>query len=121
MAMGELDALTLTNSDRSAYIRSLELLKPFGTPLEMAVMQFTEAAKILDGASLVDAARFYAKRHSKHIVPRSIPQVVADFLAAKEADRVSAVYLKDLRTRLNRFAEAFKVPIGMVLASELQD
>ena len=121
MAAGELDALLLTNSDRSAYIRSLELLKPFNIPLEMAVLQFTEAAKILNGASVVEAARFYARRHGKQLTHRSIPQAVTEFLATKEADGVSAVYLRDLRTRLQRFAKAFRSPIGMVLASELQD
>ena len=36
---GELNALTLTSEDRTAYVRSLEMLKPTGTPLEIAVMQ----------------------------------------------------------------------------------
>jgi integrase len=121
MAAGELDALTLTNSDRSAYVRSLELLKPFGTPLEMAVMQFAEAARILDGGSLVEAAKFYARHHHRKLVSRAVPDVVKEFLAAKEQDGASAVYLKDLRTRLIPFGEAFHSPISMVLAPEIED
>ena len=121
MSTGDLDALTLTNSDRSAYVRCLELLKPFGTPLELAVMQFTEAAKILQGSSLVEAAKFHAKHHQRKLVSRSVPQVLEEFLTVKEKDGASAVYLKDLRTRLTPFAEAFHSPISMVLAPELQD
>jgi integrase len=111
----------LTNSDRTAYVRSMEMLRALGTPLEMAVMQFIEAAKILDGASLVEAAKFYAKHHSKILLQRTVPQVVEDLLAAKEADGASIVHLRDLRIRLRRFAAALQAPIGMVLASEIQD
>lgn len=121
VSAGELDVLSLTSDDRTAYVRSMALLKPTGTPLEMAVMQFTEAAKILNGASLVEAARFYAKHHSSQIVARRVPEVVAELLKAKEADGLSAIYLKDLGTRLNRFAESFQTPISMILAAEVQD
>ena len=54
---------------KSIYVRAIEALKPLGIPLEMAVMQFAEAVKLLEGASLVEAARYYAK-HQPHKVPR---------------------------------------------------
>ncbi|MBI5388196.1 MAG: tyrosine-type recombinase/integrase [Verrucomicrobia bacterium] len=118
---GELDVLTLTNSDRTAYVRSMELLKPFGTPLEMAVMQFTEAAKVLGGVSLLDAARFYAKHHNGKITSKRVPEIVTELLEAKVRDGLSEVYVRDLRTRLTRFAESFQCPLNMVLSAEIQD
>ena len=48
---GELDVLQLTSEDRTAYVRAMEMLKPLGTPLELAVMQFVEEAALLEGAS----------------------------------------------------------------------
>src|ERR1700730_10378201 len=57
LSTGELDVLTLKSEDRFAYVRALEALKPTGVPLEIAALQFAEASKILEGASLLDAVR----------------------------------------------------------------
>ena len=118
---GELDVLSLTSADRTAYVRAMSMLAPSATPLEIAVMQFAEAAKILKGASVVEAARFYAKHHSSQIAARPVAEVVADLLKTKEADGVSEIYLRDIGARLNRFADAFKSPIGMLQAADLQN
>ena len=118
---GELDVLSLTSADRTSYVRSLEMLKPLGTPLEMAVMQFVEAAKLLSGASLVEAAKFYTKHHSKTVVPRRVPEIVEEMLAAKTAEGQSFIHLRSLKSRLQHFAKAFPAPISMVLAPEIQD
>ena len=118
---GELDVLALTSGDRTAYVRSMGLLQPFGTPLEMAVMQFTEAAKILNGASLVEAAKYYAKHHNGKLTAKAVPAAVIELLEAKERDRMSEVYVRDLRTRLTRFGKEFQGPINMVLSAEIQD
>ena len=118
---GELDVLSLTSGDRTAYVRAMEMLKPLGTPLEMAVMQFVEAASMLDGASLVEAAKFYRKHHSAKMPRKPVTEVVTEALEAKRADGLSEVYVKDLTTRLTRFGKAFRCPIQMVLAAEIQD
>ena len=52
ISTGELDVLSLTSADRVAYVRAMSMLSAAGTPLEIAIMQFTETAKILKGASL---------------------------------------------------------------------
>jgi len=58
LSAGELDVLTLTSQDRLAYIRAIEVLRPTGVGLEMAALQFAEALKVMDGGSILDAARF---------------------------------------------------------------
>ncbi len=121
ISAGEMDVLHLTSEDRLAYVRALGMLQELNTPLEMAVMQFAEAAKILEGGSLVEAARFYAKQHRRKLAVRTVEQVVAEMLEAKRAEGMSAVYVKELRSRLNRFAKQFRSPISMVLAAEVQD
>ena len=55
--------LTLKSEARLSYVRAVEALKPTGVPLEMAALQFAEALKVIDGGSLLEAARFYAKQH----------------------------------------------------------
>jgi hypothetical protein len=83
LATGELDVLTLKTDDRFAYVRAVEALKPTGVPLEIAALQFAEASKILEGTSLLDAVRHFAKQHPNK-VPRKL--VGEDFLHKLQAD-----------------------------------
>jgi integrase len=121
LSQGELNVLTLRNEDRLAYVRAIEALKTTGVPLEMAALQFAEAVKILEGASLLDAARHFAKQHPNRLPRKLVSEVVAELLLAKEADRLSKVYLKDLKSRLRRFQEAFNMPIGRITMAEIED
>jgi len=120
LSAGELNALTLTNHDGLAYARAVEALKPTGVPLEMAAMQFAEAHKLLEGASLLEAVRYFVKQNPLR-TPTPVPQIVTELLLAKEADGMSGVYVKDLRGRLGRFAKKFKGPIGLVTSAEIED
>ena len=121
LSTGELDVLTLTSTDRLAYVRAVEALKPTGVPLEMAALQFAEAVKLLDGGSLLEAARFYAKQQPHKLPRKLVPEVVEELLRAKQADGMSAVYRKDLRGRLGRFGLGFKTPMAMVTRGEIDD
>ena len=121
LSAGELNALTLTNHDGLAYARAVEALKPTGVPLEMAAMQFAEAHKLLEGASLLEAVRFYLKQCPHRGPKKMVPVIVDELLLAKEADGMSAVYVKDLRGRLGRFAKKFKGPVGLVTSAEIED
>ncbi|MBI3870999.1 MAG: site-specific integrase [Verrucomicrobia bacterium] len=121
LSQGELDVLLLRNEDRLAYVRAVEALKPTGVPLEVATLQFAEAFRILNGASLTDAARLYAKQQPNNLPRKTVAEVVEELLAAKQADGLSVVYLKDLRGRLRRFQESFRMPIGMVSAADVDD
>jgi integrase len=81
-------ALSIPDSLRVEAIECSELLQPFG-------------------ATLRDAAKFYAA-HLKAITgSRKVSEVVADLLAARTADGMSARYLGDLRVRLGRFGRSF--------------
>ena len=120
ISAGELNVLTLTSEDRTAYVRSMEMLKPSGTPLEIAVMQFVEASKLLDGASLIEAAKFYLSRHPRHLPTRTVSQVVEEMIATKESEGMSALHLFDLKCRLRRFASSFHTPIALVLGRDMQ-
>ena len=118
---GELNVLTLTSEDRTAYVRAMEMLKPSGTPLEIAVMQFVETAKILEGASMLDSAKFYIRHHPRHMPTCTVAQVVEEMLVAKEAQGFCAAYIGDLRSTMRRFAAQFPRPITQVLAQEVRD
>src|SRR5260370_9840496 len=57
---GELQALTLTNADKAAYIAALDSLRPTGKRLEMATAEYADAGKTLSvSGSLEAAVTFY--------------------------------------------------------------
>lgn len=121
LSKGELNVLTLSNADGLAYARAVEFLRPTGVPLELAAMQFAEMWKVLNGASLLEAVRFYARHHPAGRLKKSVPSVVTELIEAKEADGASEVYLKDLRGRLGRFQEVFTGQIELVTSAEIED
>ena len=121
LSTGEVNVLTLTSGDRLSYIRAIEALKPTGVPLEMAAMQFAEAHALLQGGSLVEAARYYVKRNPPQMPKMLVPKVVEEMIAAKTADGVSKYYTSDLKWRLGRFAEKFPGSITFVTSAEIGD
>jgi len=121
LSTGEVNVLTLTSDDRLSYIRSIEVLKPTGVPLEMAAMQFAEMHKLLNGESPLEAARFFVKKNPHRLPKKLVPDIVKEMVEAKEADKLSGVYVKDLKGRLGRFAEKFPGAISFVTSAEIED
>jgi integrase len=81
-------ALSIPDALRVEAIECTEMLEPFG-------------------ATLRDAARFYAAHLKQVTGSRKVKEVVADLLAARSLDGMSPRYLRDLRERLGRFALSF--------------
>ena len=118
---GDLDTLTLTADDRVMYLRSIETLKPTGRPLDKAATEYADAIQKLGNVPLTDAVAFYLKRNPRHITRKTVQQVYAEMLAAKKQDGNSKVYLKDLKFRLGKFAQAFQTAIVNITAGDLND
>ncbi|HEX3421716.1 MAG TPA: hypothetical protein VHT01_10815, partial [Candidatus Udaeobacter sp.] len=107
LSRGDIDAVQLSGRDRLVYGRALEAIREHGLPLDAAAIEYSEARKLLDGVSLVDAARFYSRHHGRGITRKSVADAVDAMIAAKTTKGVSQVYLADLRYRLGVFKEAF--------------
>src|SRR5437868_14578633 len=95
-----------------------------GLPLnDLAAIIQARSALAKHGKSINDAARFYLD-HLERIKRCNITvnQLAAEVLAAKQKDGFSALYLADLRKRLNRFARVFgDRPIAAITVEELDD
>ena len=120
LSTGEINVLTLTSGDRLAYIRAMEALKPTGVPLEMAAIHFAQAHALLEGGSLVEAARFYVKRNPHRLPKKLVPEVVAEMIAAKATDGVSKYYISDLKWR-RAIGEKFPGTISYLTSAEIED
>jgi integrase len=108
LSRGDVDAMQLTGKDRLVYGQALEAVRETGVTLNAAAIEYGEAWKHLDGVSIVDAAKFYARQHGSGIKRKPLAEAVDEMIAAKKTEGVSAVYLRDLRYRLGAFADCFQ-------------
>lgn len=119
LASAESGLLELTSADRSAYLRALQLLKPSGTPIEVAAAQFAEAKKALGEIPLSKAAEFYRKRHPQSMVPRRVEDVVTEMLETKKRDGMTDRYIQSLGYHLAQFATAIDCHLTEVAGPEI--
>lgn len=67
------------------------------------------AARLLEplGASILDAARHYAKVLQQERASEKVSNAVGQFLTDRQKDGLSRRYLTELKIRLNRFSQSF--------------
>jgi integrase len=97
LAAGDMEALKLTGREKQIYVEAERAIATTGLPLHSVAHEFARAFEILGGAHIVEAARYYKKHVDTDLVQLSVEQVVDKFYAAKQAEGVSALYLKDIR------------------------
>jgi len=119
LATGDVTAATRWNAEAANFGPAIERWQPTGVSLELAAATFAEAFQILNGNAMLEAAKSYVARHTP-IQPKSVAEVIAELIAVKESRNSSLPYLQDLRTRLGRFAAAFKMEAGNVTTPEVQ-
>jgi len=119
---GEREVLKMTNADAASYVRAVELLKPLGVPLHLAIEDYAHAMKASEGRPLADLAREVAKRSRDKVTAANVPAVVAELLAVCKREGKSTRYLESLRSHLNRFAEreTFAGPLGSVTTLQME-
>ena len=78
-----------------------------------------EAAKLLGGASLLEAARYYTGRHSAKLPRKSVQEVIQEFLESRRQARRDGNYINNLKYHLGRFSEAFHTCIADLTRSDV--
>jgi integrase len=113
-------AAQMTEEQAVEYVNAARELQPLGISLTAAVSVVVEAVKLTgDLSGVVAAARFFKAKH-KTVTPKRVADALAELLALKKARGKSERYLRDLRSRLNRFAGTFQKNIGDVTTPEVQ-
>ncbi len=103
LANGEIRQRILTGIELGEYEKSLEIC-------------------VAAGGTLLDAARFYSREWKKRQVHEiTVPDLVAEFLIAKEQDNCSKRYLDDSRLRLKKFTKKFKGQIQEISSRDVDD
>ena len=116
---GGWDSLTLRGREKHAYEQARDSLRAGGKPLDLVVHEYVEANKILNGFSLVEAARSFIQRQAQKLTPKSVPEIVPELLDDMQRKGRSKSYLRDLRTRLGRFGENFSCPLSSISTAEI--
>ena len=87
LARGDVDAVQLNGKDRLTYGRALDAIHPAGVALDTAATEYAQAAKMLAGHSLIEAASFYMRHHANRVAARMVANAVEDFWQAKSGAR----------------------------------
>ena len=114
------DMVAIRGAEKHAYERAKELLRPFEITLDLVAYQYVEATKILQGFSLIEAARYFIQRQSQKFTPKPVPEIVAELLEDRKRTGRSKTYLRDLRTRLGRFGEKFQCPLSSITTADIE-
>lgn len=117
----EVVAAAMTNEQAAEYASAVQSLAPYRVSLPSTASTVAECLKIVGGLSgLLEAVRFYAARH-KRTIHKRVSEVVTELVAIKEGRGASERYLKDLKYRLNRFAQSFQKDTCHVTTPEIQE
>jgi hypothetical protein len=74
----------------------------------------------LGGDSLLDAVRFYIKGKPSVCATKTVAEVAAEPLQQKREKGRCEDYLKDMRLRLDRFADAFHCQIASITTPQIE-
>jgi integrase len=118
LSRGDVDAMQLTGRDRLVYGRAVEAVREHGLPLDAAALEYSEARKMLEGVSLVEAVRFYVRHYGQGIKRKSVADAVEEMIARKSG-KISDLYLSDLRYRLGAFAAAFHCDLNALAPDDV--
>jgi integrase len=115
--------VTLRGRNAFDYQTALEKLDPLEVSIVQAATLIAEANKQLSGkGTLSEAIKYFIENRPRQSPDITVRQVVDQMLSLKEREgEVGQIYLRDLRVRLYKFAEAFQCPISRVSAAEIRD
>ena len=105
--------------ERDNYAKAVELLGELKIPLVAAVEDYVQARKLAESESLTSMATDYRKFFKPLTRRVTVPELVAELIVAREQDGASKTYVSQLKTILNRFAEAFPGEILGISSSDI--
>ena len=117
----EFGVLKLTGDERADYETAASTVRDIGVKLSTVASEYVDARRRLGSVTIAEAVAYYLKQNPKTLPSITVEQAKDLFIKTKKADKMSAVYLKDLDTRLGKFAEAFNVQLAAVTAGDLNE
>ena len=114
-------AASMTRTEAIEFANAQARLKTFGVTVDAATSAVAECLKTVgDLANLHAAVKFYRQRH-RQVAKKSVPDLVAEFLALKESRGASPRYMADLRWRLEKFSDDCTKETANVTTQDVQE
>lgn len=120
LSRGETEVIRLSGEQRLEYTRAREAIAEFGVSLDTAAHEYRDAKRLLNGASLLDAARQFASSRGINLPEKSVADVFGEMLQAKRDAGLSQRYVTDLKQRLGDFAKDFQCSISRVTGAQIR-
>ena len=123
---GEMDGggSPLSASECNQYAVAAALVQPFGCSVDAAAREWAEAKRLLDGRSLVEAARHYAHKFPTDLPNKSVDEVVPEFLAKHQGKanqgQLAQRYVRQMDYHLRPLVERFQCPLRSITRAELE-
>lgn len=118
LASGKARVAEMDNAAAASYGRAVQLLPP-GASLELAAATYAKAFALV-GDRIVEACNHYKDTAAADVTARTVPEAVAELLAAKTARGKSKRYVGTLKSRLGHFAKKHNGYIGNVSTADAQ-
>lgn len=120
--VGKGASLALGAAELESYHLAKQILAKLEKPLPLHVVaeEFYQATQRLGNVPLLRAVdQYLTDAKEANLKPIIVPDLVKEFIRAKQADGLSIRYIKDCEVRLGRFGRDFKVPITTVKTADI--
>ena len=120
LAGERLGAKTPSAIEMESYTAASRRLEPTGMPLHVCAELFAEAHRLLQGHSILDAARYYMSHYDPSRPRKALPELADEFLESRRATGLSAKYVLTARWTLRHLVDEFgKIPLDDLDAGAL--
>lgn len=103
------------------YAAMVKLLVPHKLEAVQAVQIVSEALARLGKVPLSTALDFYMRHGATMTAVKTVPEVVTELVESLSKDGCSRYHVRDMETRLGRFAESFTGQIDQIVEREITD
>lgn len=114
LGKGDLGAADLTAPQRVACARALDLLAPFGVPIEAVASEYAQFKQKLKDVPLMRVVDYYVQRHPVNMVSKMVRAVADELIESKRMDKLSDRYILQLTYDMKRFCGRFCGELGTV-------
>src|ERR1044071_2554584 len=120
LAQSQAAVLKLTNEDAARLVRAQEALAPFGKPLDLAILEYTDALRRLNGKSLNAAVDCFLRVIQNGVIDKNISDVLEEFKTSKKQDGLDRKHRATLEQRLKDFAADFYIPFNQLTGPAIE-
>jgi integrase len=107
LAGERIQARNLSAMEMESYVIATRTLEPTGLPLHVCAELFAEASRVLNGRSIVEAAKYYMRHYDPQRPRKPLRELADEFVASRQASGVTDKYVKTARWTMKMLVDGF--------------